>query len=301
MIRDAIPNDIVKLKEIYNKSFNYEPNDLDYIFDNCLGNGYCKVNELNNKLLSSLFLIPVTMCVKQSNNNYKKYFGNYIYGACTNPEYRGKGHMSALLNYCNELTSGSNDFNMLAIEDKSLQNFYSRLDYEPVWYSRVKNFNITELSDNNNIEIFPLTKQNLINMISDNMYRGFGLYTMFDDNVFYNYFYQSIEHYSATAYYIKYSILESQTSFKKSGFILRILDNELSNQLIIKDSNIPEQDLLKISKSLCRQLSCEKIKYRYFTPDITNHAPICMIKKLNDNFKINKFKIYDMLQCIILD
>lgn len=79
--------DIVAL---WAEAFGDSREDIIYFIDN-IRHGKCIGYYEGDKLLSMLYLVDC---------NYKQYMSQYVYAACTLKENRGRGYMSALLDYC---------------------------------------------------------------------------------------------------------------------------------------------------------------------------------------------------------
>lgn len=149
MIRFANESDTKAVRELWDIAFGEDLAFNDYYFKNIYNAENTLTMTENNKLLSMVQMLPYTI----------KGIGNatYIYGAATNPSYRGKGYMGQLLKKSFEIDIKNNvKASILIPADESLFDYYSHFGYKTGFYigeSIFKNTNEYEgeLKEANNI------------------------------------------------------------------------------------------------------------------------------------------------------
>ena len=122
LMRKATKEDIQRLVEIWQESFGDEKEYIGFFMSRRFDNVDTLVFEKNGTIVSQLFLISVS--IKDLN-------GYYLYAAATDPEYRGEGIMSSLLEYAKKFaTENKKDFIFLVPGTKSLYSYYKKFGYE---------------------------------------------------------------------------------------------------------------------------------------------------------------------------
>lgn len=113
------------LISITSRCFN-EPEDIvTYFFENKFKTENCFVCLENDKPVSVINVLNQKLMFKN-----KLHKVGYVYGACTLPEFRGKGHMKKLLNYAETcLFSRGYDCTVLVPESRYLEKFYESIGY----------------------------------------------------------------------------------------------------------------------------------------------------------------------------
>lgn len=127
MIRIAQNCDTNQIKEIWENSFKDEDNFINYYFDNLYNTDNTLVYTTDdNKVVSTLQRLPYQI----------HDFGqvSYIFGACTDINYRSMGLMQKLLHYTHQLDIAENKMASILIpQEKSLFRYYSRFGYKPLF------------------------------------------------------------------------------------------------------------------------------------------------------------------------
>lgn len=133
MLRKANNNDLAQIIKLWNVSFPEDENFTKWFFDNYFNIEYTIVYEDNGTVVSMLQMLPHEI------KNLGKV--SYIFGACTLPEYRGKGIMAKLIAYSEKLDRQNGvKASILIPQEESLFNFYARFGYEPHFYISQKDF-----------------------------------------------------------------------------------------------------------------------------------------------------------------
>lgn len=127
MIRFAENEDTEKIKNLWNVCF---PEDMDfnrYFFENIFSCKNTLLLEEEGNLLSMAQMLPYEI------KNTGKV--TYIYGACTAPEHRNKGHMRRLLEKSFSIDKKRRKAASILIPaNKELFSFYEKLGYETSFY-----------------------------------------------------------------------------------------------------------------------------------------------------------------------
>jgi len=121
IIRKATKEDIQRLIEIWQASFNDEKEYVDFFMSRRFDDVFTLVFERDGIIVSQLFLINVSI---------KGLNGYYLYAAATDPEYRGKGIMATLLEHAKKVaTENKKDFIFLVPGTKNLYSYYKKFGY----------------------------------------------------------------------------------------------------------------------------------------------------------------------------
>ncbi len=124
MNRFANENDYHHIREVWDISFKNEIAFSDWYFNNIYSFKNTILIEEKGVVCSVLQRIPYYL------NNLGDV--TYIYGACTLPEYRGKGLMAKLLDYSEQIDRENNiKASILIPQQNSLFEYYARFGYKP--------------------------------------------------------------------------------------------------------------------------------------------------------------------------
>ncbi len=124
MIRFAYKNDLESIVQLWKISFPNTDEFSEWFFKSIYRPERTLVFEENGVIYSALQRLSFEM----------KNLGEvtYIFGACTHPDYRGRGLMSELLRYSEELDRDKNiKASVLIPQSEKLFRFYDKLGYEP--------------------------------------------------------------------------------------------------------------------------------------------------------------------------
>lgn len=157
MIRFARVEDIERIKELWDESFEYD-DFAKWYFTNAFDIDNVLVCEMDNNIVAALQRIPFKL----------KGVGDatYIYGASTCKKYRNRGIMSKLLVYSEAIDIASGvDAIFLVPENKSLFDFYEKKGYSKHFYKYLMDSNeISRLGldkkGNYNIRVEEITQYN---------------------------------------------------------------------------------------------------------------------------------------------
>ena len=132
MIRYARRSDYNQIRRLWDEAFT-DKNYANWYFTNVYREEYTLVYDVNDidgqdsKVVAMLARIPYEI------NNFGKV--TYIYGACTDIEYRNRGIMSKLLAHSEEIDRATGIMAIILIpENKELFKFYDKLGYNKYFY-----------------------------------------------------------------------------------------------------------------------------------------------------------------------
>lgn len=154
-------NDITGIIKLWNEAFGDSENEIRFFLDNKYVPENTLIIEENGEIASMLFLFDGNM--KINGITYPSY---YLYAACTDNRFRGRGFMAHLLGKANETAISRNkDFICLMPGEKSLFDFYEKHGYKTVFNKKVltvnrKDCNINPLSDNSDKICFEELRNN---------------------------------------------------------------------------------------------------------------------------------------------
>lgn len=125
MIRLASRTDIPKIETIFKERFTSDKDYLNMVFTYLFPLSECYIYQEEDKVSSTLFLIPI-----KYNTPHNTYNGYYLYGVATLKEAEGKGLAQKLLQYAAmEATKKDKDFIICRPAEQSLVGYYSKLNY----------------------------------------------------------------------------------------------------------------------------------------------------------------------------
>ena len=121
-------NNEKRLKELYLASFLEDTKeDADFLFENVFSSANLISKEMDGKTVSMLFLMDCTLKTKAGELPYY-----YLYAACTDPDYRGKGLMGQLLEKAKTFAKEKGRLGIILKPAKpSLFDFYKKCGFEP--------------------------------------------------------------------------------------------------------------------------------------------------------------------------
>lgn len=124
MIRLSLPGDREALIELYKRCFEDGLEGVSAVFEGIWRPFETLIFEENQRVLSMVMLPRFFM--KHTNTH-----AGYVYALCTDPDCRGKGIMTKLLNAAHEHCEARGDgFTFLVPASESLFSLYSRFSYE---------------------------------------------------------------------------------------------------------------------------------------------------------------------------
>lgn len=138
----ANPADFENLAAIWRMAFSDTDEFINTFFRTMNKDGYTLVSRESGVAVSSAFLLEAQFVIKG-----KPYSAYYFYAAATHPNYRGRGHMAAIINEAEKLaTERGIDFIILVPAEESLYKYYAKFGFETKFYKRVLYFSRDELS-----------------------------------------------------------------------------------------------------------------------------------------------------------
>lgn len=121
--RQMNARDLSALTELWLCCFEESREAVDLFFKRNLSDTHGYLAEHENQPIAALYLIDCTLCGKKA---------HYLCGAATLPAYRGKGIMSALVEFAlDDAKRRGDSFSALLPADDGLYRFYARLGYLP--------------------------------------------------------------------------------------------------------------------------------------------------------------------------
>ena len=122
--RQMNARDLPALTELWLTCFDESREAVELFFKRNLSDTHGYLAEHENQIVAALYLIDCTLCGKKA---------HYLCGAATLPAYRGKGIMSALVEFAlDDAKKRGDSFSALLPADDGLYNFYARLGYVPI-------------------------------------------------------------------------------------------------------------------------------------------------------------------------
>ena len=134
--------DVEDLVRIWNEAFGDDPEYIRNFLRLAAEPDNVVVSHEDGKAVSAAYLLENSLVVRG-----RSYSAYYFYAAATDPEYRGKGHMSRIIEYCIALAKERDvDFIYLVPAEGSLYHYYSKYGFRTCFYARTVNFSRKELA-----------------------------------------------------------------------------------------------------------------------------------------------------------
>lgn len=138
----ANSGDYENLAAIWRMAFSDSDEYIQKFFKEMYKDGYALVSREEGVAVSCAYLLESQFVIKG-----KPYSAYYFYAAATHPNYRGRGHMAAIINEAEKLaTERGIDFIILVPAEPELYRYYSKFGFETKFYKRVLSFSRDELS-----------------------------------------------------------------------------------------------------------------------------------------------------------
>lgn len=163
-------SDISRIKEIWSICFGDDDDIIDFYFDTCFSLEDCYVYKKNNSVRAALQMIP---CIVMDGG--KEYSAKYMYAACTDPLYQGKGIMSELIKESLDREKNKGTKTVLCVPaNGSLFGFYKKFGFTEGLYSSSKKYERQTIEDNaieceyvlnNNISVLNNVRDSLLKKI----------------------------------------------------------------------------------------------------------------------------------------
>ena len=129
------PDDKIELERLYNLCFPDDVEFSEWFFENVWDYKSTIVIRSNERIVSSLQMLPLQFTKEQTVIN-----GCYIFAVCTDPEYRGKGYAARLIERSFEICKANeDDFCALIARESSLLQYYERFGFKSVLKVTEKN------------------------------------------------------------------------------------------------------------------------------------------------------------------
>lgn len=142
MIKFSEENQEQELKRLWQTCFADDINYIDLFFEDHYSSSQSLVYMQNGKVVSMLFLLSANLCF-----NKESHKAQYIYAACTHPDYRKKGYMRELIEFAVEHggLSGTK-YTLLTPASKKLYDYYSQQGFKHFFKRKASIFTRNELS-----------------------------------------------------------------------------------------------------------------------------------------------------------
>lgn len=131
MIRRAQPQDVPRIRQLWEACFPDEGGFNDYFFAHFFDCGTVLLSEERGTLCAMVQMLPYRLLTGGTERDI-----TYIYGACTDPAHRRKGHMARLLeaSFALDREQGRVASSLIPAEPW-LFDFYRPFGYEPFFYT----------------------------------------------------------------------------------------------------------------------------------------------------------------------
>lgn len=140
MIRWAQPQDIPVIRQLWETCFPDEGGFNDYFFAHFFDCGMVLLSEEQGTLCAMVQMLPYRLLTGGGEQEI-----TYIYGACTDPTHRRKGHMARLLEESFEIDrEQGRAASTLIPAEPWLFDFYRPFGYEPFFYTEKREIVRTE-------------------------------------------------------------------------------------------------------------------------------------------------------------
>ncbi len=138
----ANSGDLEDLYAIWRMAFSDSDEYIGNFFKYMYKDGYALVSRELGVAVACAYLLETQLVIKG-----RPFSAYYFYAAATHPNYRGRGHMAAIINEAEKLAVKRGiDFIILVPAEKSLFGYYQRFGFETKFYKRVLSFSRDELS-----------------------------------------------------------------------------------------------------------------------------------------------------------
>ncbi|MBO4339217.1 MAG: GNAT family N-acetyltransferase [Clostridia bacterium] len=125
MIIHPEKTDIPQIKKIWKVSFSDTDESINSYFEKCFSTDDCYISKDGDRVRACLQMMP---CIVY--NSGKEYKAKYMYAVCTEPEYRHRGIMTALINEACEREKAVGTKLILCVpSDEKLFDFYRRCGF----------------------------------------------------------------------------------------------------------------------------------------------------------------------------
>ena len=260
MIRFAKKEDFSQIIDIWNKSFNEDKNFTKWFFNKIYEPENAIVFEKNGTICSMLQRLPYEI------NNIGK--ATYIFGACTLPEYRGKGLMAKLIYFSEELDKQKEiQASILIPQEKSLFKYYERFGYSPKF--KIKSGIIKKQNEMVHPYSFSVCLEDDIDMLSH-------LYNSFLQDT--NYVLRNKDYWLTQ--------FEMFHKFDGNVFCLKNDEDIVGYAFVWNDKDVIVQEIFGLNNDV-KKILCNDIMHFY------------RVNKLK-TFSLSKNSIYDDFGCIKL-
>ncbi len=298
MFRLANNEDIHKLRALWALSFTSDESFLDFFFQKCFPISNTYILSEGDTIISALTVID---CIYEDNLNNQMLHGAYIYGVCTDPNFRGKSYMRKLMLLTEKyLSNNKYDFCFLRPASDKLFEYYRSLGYNNSIYNHSVEAIISQ--GNNTSPIEDLSPEKL-NVLRGTFYNKHPYIKWNTEVLSYIISYYQRENGLALeslgdyiiAYPVNYESAESSPEKEDlSSNFINIL--EYGNKLqSIEDLNQKFASTLKFKYSGIAKIKINN--YRFYTidnPTITcaSREEFALFKYLNKNIKLNENLIF---------
>lgn len=275
MIRKATDGDIKRLKYLYSLSFGDNAEYIDFYYKNCFESKNCLVYTEEDIIISSLFILDINFHL-----NGSVFKGDYIYAACTDPEYRSLGIMTKLIDYyLLEAKCKKTDVSILVPQEDSLFGYYEHFGYKKYFFNREFDLKKESIKSNNlksDLNFQELNKIDFLNLRSRYL-SNFCTTINYSKERTLNYVYEEIMFSKGKIFYFYID--------KKIYYLVFFIINDI---IYIKETSVDEQYLDYVLYNLFDTFGINNVKIRSFCRNNSvDKKYFGMIKFLSDFKNIN--------------
>lgn len=137
-IREFINSDIEQIRDLWRICFALDDTYLNRFFNSVFFNTRTIVATEDNRIVSSLSLFPVEAVIKEGNNVVK---GSYMYGVCTDPQYRNRGLSSDIIQYIIDNPADDEEFIITRPASDHLFSYYIKRGFNKILHSHALGVN----------------------------------------------------------------------------------------------------------------------------------------------------------------
>ncbi len=245
MIRFADSGMTAALKDIWQEAFGDSRAYTDFVYTNLFAPDNTLVWVENNQPVAMMTLLPATIHTAAGLRAAR-----YVYGVATRRSHRGQGRSSALIRYANDLADQRDEAMVLVPSDSGLFDFYQKNGYHTAFYYKQL------VIEKEQIDTFPHQSLPLYEpdarqyMTMRDAYFGRHGYLSWDEHA------------------IDYRLRENAFAGGRCAVLTHggddylVLYHTTGGTLFVKETTLPEHNILPILSGLAAQLGCNRVQAR---------------------------------------
>ncbi len=232
MIRFAFDYEAENLKQLWAKVFRDSDEAIDMFFDFHFKPENTAVCIEDNKIVAMFFLLPGKL-----NNNNCIYNSYYLYAACTDKEYRGRGIMKNLIEFAiYESKKRQINYIFLLPAEDSLYGYYENFGFVPIYGKTTNVYTFDELDNNTQISVEHSYSSDYLYLLRKNLCSHYTYFewdsTSIDFAVKFNKYYGA-KFISNCNGYLLYTIADDKIFVKENTFT-NIRESEIAQYICFK-------------------------------------------------------------------